>query len=145
MSIESAAVDENTATATQRTIKQRRALVIDDEVEIAGLLGEILRRLGFDCEIATSGDHAKQAIAARPADLILCDIRMPNGDGPAFYDWLSVEHPQMANRIAFVTGDVLGPGADRFIARSGCPIIEKPFAPEDIRLVADLLCDDAAA
>jgi two-component system NtrC family sensor kinase len=51
----------------------------------------------------------------------------------------------MTNRIAFVTGDVLGPGADRFIARSGCPIIEKPFTPEDIRLVADLLCDDAAA
>ncbi|MDP3553586.1 PAS domain S-box protein [Methylocystis sp.] len=143
--IESAAVDEHAAAATQRPITQRRALIVDDEVEIASLLGEILRRLGFDCEIATSGDHAKQAIAARPADLILCDIRMPNGDGPAFYDWLSVEHPQMTNRIAFVTGDVLGPGADRFIARSGCPIIEKPFAPEDIRLVADLLCDDAAA
>jgi len=140
--IESPPSVENSAAALQEAVK-RRALIVDDEVEIANLLAEILRRLGFDCELATSGDHAKQAVAARPADLILCDIRMPNGDGPAFYDWLSIEHPQMANRIAFITGDVLGPGADRFIARSGCPVVEKPFTPEDIRLVADLLCDDA--
>lgn len=133
---------EESATTAPPTIKQRRALIVDDEVEIAGLLGEILRRLGFDCELATSGEHAKRAIDTRPVDLILCDIRMPNGDGPAFYDWLSTEHPHMALRIAFVTGDVLGPAADRFIARSGCPVVEKPFAPEDIRLVAALLCDD---
>jgi two-component system NtrC family sensor kinase len=68
---------------------------------------------------------------------------MPNGDGPALYDWLSIEQPQMTNRIAFVTGDILGPAADRFIARSGCPVVEKPFAPEEIRHVVDLLCDGA--
>ncbi|MBL1255384.1 PAS domain S-box protein [Methylocystis sp. Sn-Cys] len=130
---------------SQPATRQRRALIVDDEVEIAGLLAEILRRLAFDCEIATSGEQAKQALAEKAVDLILCDIRMPNGDGPALYDWLGVERPQMTNRIAFVTGDILGPAADRFIARSGCPVVEKPFAPEEIRQVVDLLCDETGA
>ncbi|HEY8161830.1 MAG TPA: PAS domain S-box protein [Methylocystis sp.] len=137
------AVAAEPSTPVQEAARRRRALIVDDEVEIAGLLAEILRRLGFDCEIATSGEQAKQSLAVTAVDLILCDIRMPNGDGPALYDWLSIEQPQMTNRIAFVTGDILGPAADRFIARSGCPVVEKPFAPEEIRQVVDLLCDGA--
>jgi PAS domain S-box-containing protein len=130
--------------APPRRERRRRALVVDDEAEIASLLVEILQRQGFDCEYASSGEQAKQSIAASECefDLILCDIRMPNGDGPAFYDWLAIERPQMTGRIAFVTGDVLGPAADRFIARSGCPVIEKPFLPDDIRQITALLSDD---
>jgi hypothetical protein len=64
---------------------------------------------------------------------------MPSGDDPAFFDWLQAEFPPLARRIGFVTGDTLGPLAGRFLARSGCPILEKPFALDDVRfLLADL-------
>jgi PAS domain S-box-containing protein len=131
--------------AHPETQSRRRALVVDDEAEIASLLAEILQRQGFDCEYASSGEQAKQRLGGddHEFDLILCDIRMPNGDGPALYDWLAAERPQMTARIAFVTGDVLGPAAGRFIARSGCPVIEKPFVPDDIREITELLCEGA--
>jgi PAS domain S-box-containing protein len=127
--------------------RRRRALIVDDELEIAGLLVEILRRLAFDCELASSGDQAKLRIgaSAEAFDLILCDIRMPNGDGPAFYDWLGAKYPALSSRTAFLTGDVLGPAADRFIVRSGRPVIEKPFMPEDIRQIVELICDGNSA
>jgi PAS domain S-box-containing protein len=131
----------------QKPIPQRgrRALIVDDEVEIASLLAEILQRQGFDCQYASSGDEAKEYLGRDGGDfdLILCDIRMPDGDGPALFDWLSAERPHMTERIAFITGDTLGPAADRFIARSGRPIIEKPFVPDDIRQIVDLLCNGA--
>jgi two-component system NtrC family sensor kinase len=57
---------------------------------------------------------------------------MPDGDGPGLYDWLSANRPQLIHRIGFVTGDTLGPSAGRFLARTGCPVIEKPFTPDDI-------------
>ena len=59
--------------------------------------------------------------------------RMP--DGPALYDWIAANRPELVRRIAFVTGDTLGPSAGRFLARSGCPVIEKPFTPDDIAAV----------
>jgi PAS domain S-box-containing protein len=135
------------AAPTQAAERRRRALVVDDEVEIASLLVEILQRLGFDCELAESGEQAKRLLGSQDCafDVILCDIRMPNGDGPALYDWLSAERPQMSGAIAFVTGDILSPAADRFIARSGCPVIEKPFMPEEIRQVVELLSGNPRA
>ncbi|MEF3366692.1 PAS domain S-box protein [Methylocystis sp. 9N] len=136
--------DESESVA-QAAPPRRHALVIDDEIEIAFLLVEILNRIGFDCECVANGAEAKARLRerAKPVDLILCDIRMPDCDGPAFYDWLSLEAPSLTSRIAFVTGDVLGPSAARFIARSGSPVIEKPFLPDDIRQVVELLTESS--
>jgi PAS domain S-box-containing protein len=147
--IDSAAAPEQAAPAPATApapAPGRRALVVDDEVEIAGLLSEILRRQGFACDVASSGSAAKSRIAEARAlyDVILCDIRMPDGDGPSLFAWLEGEHPELARRIAFVTGDTLGPAAGRFLARSGCPVVEKPFAPADIARVVGLLLAEAS-
>ncbi|WP_168166112.1 hybrid sensor histidine kinase/response regulator [Bosea sp. PAMC 26642] len=113
---------------------RRHVLVIDDETDIAELLSDMAGSLGFDVSVAGSGQAAKALLEQGdlPLSAILCDIRMPNGDGPAFYDWLRETRPELATRIGFVTGDTLGPAAGRFLARSGCPMIEKPFTPDDI-------------
>uniref|UniRef100_UPI003100B6B5 PAS domain S-box protein n=1 Tax=Neorhizobium sp. EC2-8 TaxID=3129230 RepID=UPI003100B6B5 len=118
-------------------IAGRHALIIDDEIEIAELLADMVERLGFVATVATSGDEAKIRVeqADGPIEVILCDIRMPGGDGPAFFDWLCEHHPVLTERIGFITGDTLGPAAGRFLARSGCPVLEKPFMPDDIQRI----------
>lgn len=43
-----------------------------------------------------------------------------------------------------MTGDLLGPTAGRFLAASGRPVMEKPFAPDElIRHVSSLLAERA--
>lgn len=119
----------------------QHVLIVDDDHAIAELLAEVAERIGFIATTVNSGDAAKERVAARAGrfDAILCDIRMPSGDGPAFYDWLQVQYPKLARRIGFVTGDTLGPFAGRFLARSGCPMLEKPFSLDDVRFfLADL-------
>jgi PAS domain S-box-containing protein len=123
------------------TVTKRHVLVVDDEVEIAELISDMAEQLGFGVVIAYSGQAAKTQLeqGGLALDAILCDIHMPGGDGPAFYEWLRTAHPALSTRIGFVTGDTLGPAAGRFLARSGCPVIEKPFTPEDIhRILASL-------
>jgi len=130
---------ENPAAPEQE--KAKHVLIVDDDVAIAELLDEVARRLGFSTTVVHSGDAAKARVIANAGrfDAILCDIRMPQGDGPAFFDWLQAEFPPLARRIGFVTGDTLGPLAGRFLARSGCPMLEKPFALDDVRFfLADL-------
>ena len=38
---------------------------------------------------------------------ILCDIRMPDMDGPALWRALQTQHPHMLGHLAFITGDTL--------------------------------------
>jgi PAS domain S-box-containing protein len=112
----------------------RRALVVDDEPEIAVLLAEAMRRAGFECDIAGGGIEAQALIAARAEtyDAIVCDLRMPDLDGPALYRWIVSVHPALAERVLFVTGDALGPVAGRFLAESGRPVLEKPFTAAEV-------------
>jgi two-component system NtrC family sensor kinase len=101
------------------------------------MLAEILTRDGFRCDIAGSGRAARAKLAAATEPVryhaVLCDLRMPEEDGPTLFRWLEREHPDLARRTVFVTGDTLGPATGRFLAECGRPVIEKPFVPEEIR------------
>jgi two-component system NtrC family sensor kinase len=127
-------VEEAVPQAAPVAARQAAVLIVDDEPDLAELIADIAAGQGYRTLIAASG-RAAQAILAEngeAVEAILCDIRMPDGDGPALYDWLSVHRPALIHRIGFVTGDTLGPSAGRFLARTGCPVIEKPFTPQDI-------------
>lgn len=118
----------------------RRAIVIDDEPEIAVLVAEALRNAGFVCDVASGGREGQAMIMSRAGgyDAVVCDLRMPDMDGPALFAWLETHHPRLAARTLFVTGDALGPGAGRFLAQTSRPVLEKPFPPGDVvRLVGE--------
>jgi two-component system NtrC family sensor kinase len=138
--------DSGAPTESARPIARRRALVVDDEAGIAAILSEILMRDGFACDVAGSGREAR-ALIERPAsdapryDAVLCDLRMAEEDGPTFFRWLKQARPDLAQRIAFVTGDTLGPAAGRFLSECGRPVVEKPFVPSEIRKLVATLVD----
>jgi PAS domain S-box-containing protein len=111
-----------------------RVLVVDDEVEIAQMVSEVLNRDHHQVSVARSGRQALEHLAAHPADLILSDLRMPDLDGPALHRALASSSPDLARRMVFVTGDVLTPETARFLAETSLPVIEKPIDPYDLRL-----------
>jgi two-component system NtrC family sensor kinase len=120
------------------------ALIVDDEAEVARLLGEMLTAQGFHCDIAASGEAARTLLRGRDYDAILCDLRMPDMDGPALFAWLTEHKPHLCACTAFVTGDTLGATAGGFLADAGRPILEKPFVPAELRrLLAELLTNPA--
>ena len=112
----------------------RRALIVDDEEEIAASLADFLAVEGYECEVVVGGAAAQARLAAGGAyDLVVSDIRMPDVDGPALYAWIGERRPELAPRTAFTTGDTLGAHAARFLAQAGRPVLEKPFMPESVR------------
>ncbi|HYZ60968.1 MAG TPA: PAS domain S-box protein [Acetobacteraceae bacterium] len=111
----------------------RRALIVDDEAEVAQVLSDMLRPHGFNCDIVTSGELAKRRLSREAFDLVLCDLRMPGIDGPALFAWMEAAAPHHCRHTAFVTGDTLGHAAGAFLARSGRPVLEKPFGPATLR------------
>jgi CheY-like chemotaxis protein len=57
---------------------------------------------------------------------------MPKIDGMRFYQRLATSHPHLARRVIFVTGDVAGTEAERFLQDSGCRWLAKPFRLGDL-------------
>jgi two-component system NtrC family sensor kinase len=60
---------------------------------------------------------------------------MPGLDGAALHAWLREARPELAARVAFVTGDRLGAAAEASLAATGQPVLAKPFSPAEVRRV----------
>ena len=132
------AIAEEEAAAPLARARQP-ALVLDDEPEIAALLADMLGRQGYDCDVVDTGEAALKRLSTQDYALILCDLRMPGIDGAAVYEWLRQHRPHLCARVGFVTGDTLGSATEGFVARTGRPMLEKPFVPSALRqLVAEI-------
>jgi len=71
-------------------------------------------------------------VKAQAFDLVICDLKMPRVDGKAFYGMLADAAPALSRRVIFVTGDVAGTDAEKFLEESGCRWLAKPFRLGDL-------------
>ena len=85
------------------TIAQaERVLIVDDELPIRILLTRILKGWGYGVRHVGSAVEALNMMAAEPADVLMCDVTMPEYDGL----WLAKQvHTQWPRTlIIMVTG-----------------------------------------
>jgi two-component system NtrC family sensor kinase len=129
----SADADEGSDTAEAAAADEtRRVLVVDDEPEVAELMREVLESAGFDVLTAESGAVALELLAEVRFDAVVSDVRMPGLDGPALWRRLKQEHPQLARRVLFVSGDTLSDAARQALDATGSPTLDKPFTSADL-------------
>lgn len=121
------------ATAAKDSGRQGRILVVDDETDVADMLGDVLALDGHSVTTAHSGNEALDLLANQSFDLILSDMRMPDVDGPGLHMKIKNAYPDMVDRMLFITGDSLGPGARGFLEGTGLPYLEKPVTPQELR------------
>ncbi len=115
------------ATGTTTPPKDAAILVVDDEAALAAAVCAALQDAGYTVETASDGEQALMRVQARPFDLVICDLKMPRVDGKTFYGMLLQAKPAMAERVIFVTGDVAGTDAEKFLEESRCRWLAKPF------------------
>jgi PAS domain S-box-containing protein len=108
-------------------------LIVEDESILAAGLARLLRRDGYTVDLAANGRLALAKLDERAYDLILCDVRMPELDGPTFYKLLERQQPHLCRRLLFLTGDTLEPATHEFLEQSGAPCLTKPFTIAEAR------------
>ena len=107
-----------------------RILVIDDDAELASLLGEFLRREGFDVTFAHDGDQGLAAALAAPVrDLVVLDVMLPGMDGFSVLRKLREK-----SRVPVLMLTARGEDVDRIIGLElgADDYLPKPFNPREL-------------
>jgi signal transduction histidine kinase len=110
-------------------------LIVEDETALADAMVESFGDAGFLVDRAGDGEEALVRLQGGHYDVIISDLKMPRMDGIQLFAALRERHPEMIDRIMFVTGDVIGTDAGRFLAESGCRWLAKPFRLSELLLL----------
>ena len=123
------------ASLTQRSFKQARILIIDDEPGNVQVLRRVLEQAGFNKLDSTSDPREAAAIYVRSRpDLILLDLHMPYMDGLEVIDQLNQIIEASYLPIVMLTGDVTPEARREALLRGAKDFINKPFNPDEVLL-----------
>lgn len=131
-----APVDDHTEELS-RSGHTRRVMIVDDEPSIRHALARWLTRHGWDVTLCEDGAQALRVVRDDQAgfDVILCDLKMPGLSGMDVYRELEAERPELLQRLIIATGDVASADVAAFLSTIRVPVLEKPFALEQLASV----------
>jgi two-component system, cell cycle sensor histidine kinase and response regulator CckA len=115
-------------------------LVVDDEASLRTFLSEALTEAGFLVEKASTGEEAIDLLAKNKYDALISDIKMPGINGRELHNYIRKHNPEIAEKIIFITGDVLNKETESFLRITNNRFIEKPFNVDTlIAMLNDML------
>lgn len=100
-------------------------LLVEDELSVRELAGEVLRQQGYTVLEATNGEEALQLVKSYEGqiDLLLTDVTMPRMGGKALVTQLKALQPNL--KVVFISGHT-GHAIDG-VLDEGAPLLQKPF------------------
>ena len=117
---------------------RRHALVIEDEESIRTLLARLLARRDYDVAEAATCAQARTLSDGRVFDLVLCDVRLGDGNAGDCLRHIRDAQPGLGRRLIFVTGD-LAALEDATQEFGDVPVLTKPFTATDLdRVLGDV-------
>ena len=73
-------------------MKKEKILIVDDDIDLLGLLDWNLNRLGYITSVAMDGLEAIKRISEFKPDLLLLDMMLPEVYGLQLFQWLKSKH-----------------------------------------------------
>jgi DNA-binding NtrC family response regulator len=77
------------------------ALLVDDDADTSAALAKLVGREGFSTATAGTLKEARAQLDAQPADVILMDLKLPDGSG---IDFLKDQELTASTEVVFITG-----------------------------------------
>ena len=110
----------------------KRVLIVDDEPNIVISLEFLMKREGFETEVATDGEAALEAVARQRPDLVVLDVMLPRMNGFEVCRRLRADPEARNVKVLILTAKGretemargLGLGADAYVT--------KPFSTRDV-------------
>ncbi|WP_417578930.1 response regulator [Nitrincola sp.] len=107
-------------------------LVEDNKVNQMVAIG-LLKKLGYQCVVASNGEEALEKITAQHFDLVLMDMQMPIMDGvTATRKIRALDHPAASVAIVAITANAMLEDREACFSAGMNDFLSKPFNKEDL-------------
>lgn len=123
--------------------RELEILTVDDEGMILNLYYHFLTQLGHRPTLVKSAKEAVAQLEKKRFDLIITDIRIARMGGDQLYAFIQKNHPSIAERMIFATGDILNTRTEQFINRHRLNVLYKPFSLNQLEQMIRTVCRKA--
>ena len=110
-----------------------RLLVVDNEAAHAHAMTESLEKVGYQCQVATSGPEAAKRIEQDTYDIVITDMVMNDVDGMKVLGLARERLPDC--EVVMVTGHATVPVAVEAMQLGAFNFLEKPITPKRLRAI----------
>jgi two-component system response regulator AtoC len=107
-------------------------LIVDDEPNSAQMLAQVVHDEGFSTAIAGSLREARQALASAPAQIVLLDLRLPDGSGLDLFEETALRGDA---EIVLITGHASLETSIQALRVGAADYLTKPVAIPQLRRV----------
>lgn len=113
----------------------QRLLIVDDEASIRDMLAFFFHKRGFEVQTASNFTEGQASTLRMTPDLILCDIKMPDGNGLDLLRKVKAESPKTP--FIMITAHTSTADAIEAMKAGAVDYIAKPFNIEELGLIVD--------
>ena len=105
-------------------------LIVEDDLTFATMLKTWLCRKGFQVYTSSGVSNACKELEENEIDLILSDLRLPDGDGTALLDWKKENNSNIPVIIMTSYADIQS--AVNAMKNGACDYVSKPVRPDEL-------------
>jgi DNA-binding response OmpR family regulator len=111
---------------------KKRILIVDDEPNIVTSLEFLMRREGFEVDIAADGEQALRAVGRIVPDLVLLDIMLPRLNGFEVCEKLRNDPRSSGVKIVMLTAKGRDTDVQKGMALGADLYVTKPFSTKEL-------------
>src|SRR5690348_2499385 len=115
----------------------RKALVVEDDVVLADLLAEVLKRMQFEPAVLNEGKDAVEFVRKNHPDLILLDLMLPDANGYDICQALKLDRETNLIPIVIVTARTQQEDKLRGLEVGANFYLTKPFGIDQLQQAID--------
>lgn len=108
-----------------------RILIVEDNIMLAGQQKKWLEKSGYEAEITIDEPGARKLLKKESFDLVLSDVRLPEGDGISLLEWMRKERLDIP--FIIMTGYASVPGAVQAIKLGAKDYLAKPVQMDELQ------------
>ncbi|HEX3953690.1 MAG TPA: response regulator [Stellaceae bacterium] len=107
-----------------------KVLIVDDDIDHAESIGDVLEMRGHETQIATSGEEGLARFTGEEFDFVLLDVKLPGINGVDTF--LQMKKARPLARVMMMTGYSVGELVAQAMEGGALGVLHKPFSAAQV-------------
>ena len=121
----------------------KSVLIVEDEKNISFALTHLMKRQGYDVQVAQDGEEALSMVEQSAPHLMLLDVMMPKADGYEVCERIRANPAWKSIKIIMLSAKGSGIEVEKGMALGADAYVTKPFSTRDLAEKVNAMLTDS--